>query len=75
MSKYQRFSKPSRQTSVASVVATVNVLQKLGADATICKLIVSTTIMTQTGRHPEVLAPGSHSYLGLKANTAIRSAQ
>lgn len=74
MSKYQRFSMPSRQTSVASVVATINVLQKLGADATIERLIVSTTIRTRTSRHPEVLAPGSHSYLGLKANTAIRGA-
>ena len=38
-------------------------------------LAVHPLVMAQILRHPEVLAPGSHSYLGLKANTAIRGAQ
>ncbi|WP_230943805.1 hypothetical protein [Burkholderia anthina] len=38
-------------------------------------LAVHPWVMAQILRHPEVLAPGSHSYLGLKASTAIRGAQ
>ncbi len=38
-------------------------------------LAVHPFVMAQILRHPEVLAPGPHSYLGLKANTAIRGAQ
>ncbi|WP_346778467.1 hypothetical protein [Burkholderia sp. Ac-20392] len=39
------------------------------------RLAVQPLIMAQILRHPEVLAPGPHSYLGLKANTAIRGAR
>ncbi|CAI8693923.1 hypothetical protein BTK96_000562 [Burkholderia pyrrocinia] len=35
-------------------------------------LAVHPLVMAQILRHPEVLVPGPHSYLGLKANTAIR---
>ncbi|UXU90515.1 hypothetical protein [Burkholderia sp. S-53] len=38
-------------------------------------LAVHPLVMAQILRHPEVLAPGPHSYLGLKANTAIRGAR
>lgn len=38
-------------------------------------LAVHPLVVAQILRHPEVLAPGSHSYLGLKANTAIRGAR
>ncbi|QND98313.1 hypothetical protein SY91_05770 [Burkholderia cenocepacia] len=38
-------------------------------------LAIHPLVMAQILRHPEVLAPGSHSYLGPKANTAIRGAR
>ncbi|QTD95261.1 hypothetical protein J4G50_34000 [Burkholderia anthina] len=38
-------------------------------------LYIHPFVMAQILRHPEVLAPGPHSYLGLKANTAIRGAR
>ncbi|WP_241020707.1 hypothetical protein [Burkholderia sp. Ac-20344] len=39
------------------------------------RLAIHPLIMAHILRHPEVLAPGPHSYLGLKANTAIRGAR
>ncbi|WP_244100003.1 hypothetical protein [Burkholderia anthina] len=38
-------------------------------------LAVHPLVMAQILRHPEVVAPGPHSYLGLKLNTAMRGAQ
>ncbi|WP_175883906.1 hypothetical protein [Burkholderia sp. BCC0044] len=63
------------QTAIVSVAEMMGVLKTLGADATVGKRMGATTISAQILRHSEVLAPDSHSYLGLKANTAIRGAQ
>lgn len=38
-------------------------------------LAVHPLVMAQILRHQEVVAPGPHSYLGLKLNTAMRGAQ
>ncbi|MCA8092816.1 hypothetical protein LGM65_18310 [Burkholderia anthina] len=38
-------------------------------------LAIHPLVMAQILRHPEVLVPGPHSYLGLKTNTAIRGAR